>query len=752
MPVPTPINLNDNVPAPPSGRLNVKWQADGGNPKNVSAHIPNLGDVEDRTGTSETVGPSSQGKLVSFANASPVSVTLDSAALAEGFFCAVQNLGAGTVTLTPSSGTINGQASVDVESGTGGWLFFDGTNWKFMAGGGGSGVTFTGDLDGSASTQEVIGIGSIPVDLSSSPEDGQAIRYDAGSGKWVFVSERPVQLPSAIAGKPSAGQLVFAFTVGEPMEFPANFASPDSRCSQEQDPTATATYSFYKNGVLFGTLQINTDGSHVFATVGGTAVSVSANDRLTGFAPNPQDATLSGVSINLFAVRTPSAGASCGKQIFTFRCAYDNATTYNANDVVSYQGALYVATQPTTGHAPSDPTYWDKMLGDLWNFRGAYDGGTAYVPNDVVTHLDSTWLCIAASTGNAPPNATCWSAIALAGDVSVDQVQQQSLVYAQDTGTENAFAVSLSPAPTVVEGSVVTFKAANTNTGPATIALNGGTAVAIKKNGTQALAGGEISAGQIVSVMFDGTYYQLTGAGGGGGDSTAKYIIGESDPALSNALVWPRLYNDLDAPPASPGSLDDEFDAGSLDPSWSWLNQGSTTISFERSHAILYQATHAGESVSAIIKSAPGTPWQVTAEVQVELHVSKFATGYWKTGLILYDSVSGRLYSFGLASQAASVVKVDRFNNPTSFSANQFQSDTLGSAYPRGGKVYLRAEDDGSNIKFSMSFGGLRFSQLYSEARTAFLTNGPDNVGLCINNNGATVDLYVICDWFRRTS
>jgi hypothetical protein len=33
------INLNDTTPAPPSGKVNVKWQADASTPRNVSAYI-----------------------------------------------------------------------------------------------------------------------------------------------------------------------------------------------------------------------------------------------------------------------------------------------------------------------------------------------------------------------------------------------------------------------------------------------------------------------------------------------------------------------------------------------------------------------------------------------------------------------------------------------------------------------------------------------------------------------------------------
>lgn len=41
--------------------------------------------------------------------------------------------------------------------------------------------------------------------------------------------------------------------------------------------------------------------------------------------------------------------------------AYDNATTYALDDMVSYDGGLYRALQATTGNLPTNTTYWEKV-------------------------------------------------------------------------------------------------------------------------------------------------------------------------------------------------------------------------------------------------------------------------------------------------------------------------------------------------------------------------------------------------------
>jgi len=82
--------------------------------------------------------------------------------------------------------------------------------------------------------------------------------------------------------------------------------------------------------------------------------------------------------------------------------------------------------------------------------------------------------------------------------------------YAQDTGAANAYAITLSPAPEAYSiGKIYKFKAANVNTGASTFAIGALTATAIKKNVSVALAAGDIPAGVIIPVMYDGTYFQL---------------------------------------------------------------------------------------------------------------------------------------------------------------------------------------------------------------------------------------------------
>jgi hypothetical protein len=136
------INLNDGLPAPPRGRSNVKWQKDTTGPTNVSGYIE-VGGVNAQTGTSYELVPDDQGKLLTFDNADPVAASLLPAnQMPGGFWLFIRNYGAGAVTLTPETSTIDDEASLTLEQDQSCILFSDGLNYKtlLIAGGGGATV------------------------------------------------------------------------------------------------------------------------------------------------------------------------------------------------------------------------------------------------------------------------------------------------------------------------------------------------------------------------------------------------------------------------------------------------------------------------------------------------------------------------------------------------------------------------------------------------------------------------------------
>src|SRR3990167_5473401 len=89
--------------------------------------------VNNQTGTSYTVVDSDRDKLVTFSNDSSVTVVQPQAGassqFASGWYCSFQNRGVGTVTINPTTSTIDGAATLTLLTGQGCWLHSDGSNY-----------------------------------------------------------------------------------------------------------------------------------------------------------------------------------------------------------------------------------------------------------------------------------------------------------------------------------------------------------------------------------------------------------------------------------------------------------------------------------------------------------------------------------------------------------------------------------------------------------------------------------------------
>lgn len=82
--------------------------------------------------------------------------------------------------------------------------------------------------------------------------------------------------------------------------------------------------------------------------------------------------------------------------------------------------------------------------------------------------------------------------------------------YVVDNGSANTYVITPSPAISAyVAGQQFTFKVSNTNTTASTLNVNGLGAITIKNNISVALIGGELTANSIVSVIYDGTNFQI---------------------------------------------------------------------------------------------------------------------------------------------------------------------------------------------------------------------------------------------------
>ena len=102
-------------------------------------------------------------------------------------------------------------------------------------------------------------------------------------------------------------------------------------------------------------------------------------------------------------------------------------------------------------------------------------------------------------------------------------------------GTNTITAAATPTLTAYATGSIYSFIAANTNTGAATLSIDGLTATSITKNGSAALSAGDIQSGKMMLVEYDGTSFQLVNNIVYGGSITNATIVSLTTPlAVSN--------------------------------------------------------------------------------------------------------------------------------------------------------------------------------------------------------------------------
>ena len=245
---------------------------------------------------------------------------------------------------------------------------------------------------------------------------------------------------------------------------------------------------------------------------------------------------------------------------------------------------------------------------------------------------------------------------------TVNQIQSNAPAFqATDTGTANAHVIALSPAITAyAAGQEITFKSASASTTASTLNVNGLGTKALKKLHDQAIASGDIESGSIVTVVYDGTDFQVT----------SQLAASGGTPGGSDTQVQ---YNSSSA---FAGSANFTFDGTNADVSGditgSTLNADGDTSAGDNA-AIGYTASE------GLILAGQGSTDDITIKNDADTTVVNVATGATdvevSAGNILFGTASKGVYLGVTAATAANLL--DDFEQGTWTSGLASEDDSL---------------------------------------------------------------------------
>jgi hypothetical protein len=157
--------------------------------------------------------------------------------------------------------------------------------------------------------------------------------------------------------------------------------------------------------------------------------------------------------------------------------------------------------------------------GKVINADGTYPGGVQSVNGKT-----GTVSLTAADVGAETPAGAQAKVDAAIAAHSADYVKHPA--YAVASGSANAYTVTLNPAPTsYVEGMAIAVKINVDNTGASTIDVNGLGAKAIKKSNGNDVSAGNLKAGSIYTMRYNGTNFILQGEGSDLSDTDKSNLI-----------------------------------------------------------------------------------------------------------------------------------------------------------------------------------------------------------------------------------
>lgn len=171
---------------------------------------------------------------------------------------------------------------------------------------------------------------------------------------------------------------------------------------------------------------------------------------------------------------------------------------------------------------------------------------------------------------------------------------------------------------------------------------------------------------------------------------------------------------------------------------FSWDNQGSLVLTTTKDSLTFSGSLSSG--VGLRYKTAPSAPW--VAEIAWLLNPS-IREG-WIIGLGVRESSTGKCITFIYENNSNTLaVSTWKFTNTTTFSAS-YVDRAKGATIPSQ-PIFMKIENDNTNLIFSVSSDGVNWGTFDTRAKTDFLT--PDQIALVYSGAGSTASVIHQKGW-----
>lgn len=413
--------------------------------------------------------------------------------------------------------------------------------------------------------QTIINSGKIPLSnlYAYDPVRDDASYYNSGNGNGYGVNRyaKTFQNNYWFAPQNFGG----SFTAAQPYGLQGNYtytANANSQTFSGLNLSVTPSFGSFTGCKAYS---LQTSGADIL--IGSTSTAPSVQGEFANISGVPK--WYNGSAVSRLAQQTDATGTSNQVPVYNSSGLVVPTTIYSALGDLNYGGS---SGAPTT--LPGNTTTTKKYLTQTGTGSASAAPGWNTIANSDLPSSGVTAGTYSTSTVNAQGIATAGGHLSLTGDatgtesggavsttvgkingstvtattnqgVITTSASATSTVFQTQKGGENAatasgtntYTATISPAiSSYTSNQRFWINFTNANTGASTLNLNSVGAISIVKSGSTALAGGEISAGQIMELVYDGTNFQLIG-GSGSSSSLTLTTTGTSGVATYSSGV-----------------------------------------------------------------------------------------------------------------------------------------------------------------------------------------------------------------------